>query len=419
MSVQVRSQRHRTGQQAACATELPTEDSLTGKGEVPVVQKACTAQNSPAGIGSPDHIAAQVSVLSQSAHAGEGIAAEVFEAGLHDCTTPHHSMLPAPGANMLSAGHQARVQLAGSAELGSTHEDPIVATAWYSKRQCGGDMQPRRKPGSKTWTTLNLQHASVGAQHIRKPASSHLGNTVSVSGPVPITDQEHGVAARPSHLPHQFHAHAHNSLPPQSGRPNGENPCNAAAEAEVVLGQAFTVSAQLPDRQNSGSRQTDRLVPENSSDLQMCALPAPAQQHDSNCTVPPVATVLLPHLPLDGSETQPELSLCHQAGEPSLGTQPGQAVGTTQPSNASHFCDACSCAPASPLETAGPSCESIPDSMGNRLVTSQGAMRCLHQHATVTPVNYATTDPAACDSKQVQGWQLVDGPVLALVSLGR
>ena len=173
------------GQSASAATaQSPCKDSPAHQetlqqpisnapvlAESPQAFQAAPAINTNAGcITSPAHALHQP---AQAKQVKEAAANSVMAASSPDCRTPHHSMLPAPGAYMLRSGsHPYGKENTSSAVPGSLQEDPIVATAWHSKWRSGKVPVKHRKAGSKTWTTLNLQQASLGNQ-LRQSSTAH------------------------------------------------------------------------------------------------------------------------------------------------------------------------------------------------------------------------------------------------------
>ena len=100
----------------------------------------------------------------------------------HECKSPHHSMLPAPGANMLSGAGHATLQ---TTDPYSGQEDPIVVTAGQKQQRSSSSMPARRKPGCKTWNTLSFQQATHAAPPSQATMAAHPSHASSAA-PLPV-----------------------------------------------------------------------------------------------------------------------------------------------------------------------------------------------------------------------------------------
>ncbi len=344
-------------------------------------------------------------------------------------------MLPAPGAHMLSAAHQpGRHQKPESnAKLPSAQEDPIVATAWQSKMQSGKGMQTRRKPGSKTWTTLNLQQAPLGAQLSRQVDKSDSGPIMSRSHPAS------GTAMMPVHVAQNqqpilcptddkgLHAvrvidaveAAHDMGSPQKSEAFGSNRLQPAADQAEDLPDGPLNCMQGVDCHSANPYYPDRSLHAHAT-LQLPGTTAVVTQSAQHYLPPPAhAAAFLPQLALEGSETQPELSLCQGTAEDALHTHLGQPADAAKPVNEAHFCNISSQVAVPQEVAASPACENIPDSSGNTFAASEGHARHVSQHdqaASVHDVDHV----ARYEGPHLQGWHVqLAGPVFALLSLGR
>ncbi len=375
----------------------------------------------------------QLPSISQSPQASKPTE-EVTEAcaAFHNCRTPHHSMLPAPGANMLSAANLSHARLPpSSAETRSAQDDPIVATAWQSRKQPGYGIQARRKASSKTWTTLNLQQATSGAQHAGHAVESHADKATSSTNEV--------LDAAASHLHGRWNQQ---SIKHDSGNGLGyaSGPFNPAGSPELgksveermyginQLGTAMhqlaslqednRSSMQSKERCSGSAQQLGHAMHEDNSNLQLPKSPAPAEQ-TKQVQKPPLATAaFLPHLlSLEGSETQPELPLPCIDDRPA-GIQSKHAADATESAVRSQLCDIHHAAVPSEGAT-GLACENVPDSSGNTFVASQRLSDIMGQPVDGIPLHDAS-HTADCESQQAQGWHVqLDNVVLALLSCDR
>ena len=341
-------------------------------------------------------------------------------------------MLPAPGANMLSAANFAHARLApSSAETRSVQDDPIVATAWKSRKQPGCGIQARRKASFKTWTTLNLQQATSGAQHAGHAVESHADRATSSA------NEASDAAA--SHLHGRWNQQ---SIKHDSGNISGyaSGPFTSAGSPKlgkceegrmygiIQLGTAMHQTASLQEdncgsmqskeRCSGSAQQIGHVMHEDNSNLQLPKSHAPAEQA-KQLQKPPLATAaFLPHLlSLEGSETQPELPLPCVDDQPA-GTQSKHATDATEPAVTAQLCHIHHAAVPSEGAT-GLACENVPDSSGNTFVTSQRLSGIMGQPEDCIPLHDAS-HAADCESQQVQGWHVqLDNLVLALLSCNR
>ena len=341
-------------------------------------------------------------------------------------------MLPAPGANMLSAANLAHARLPpSSAETRSAQDDPIVATAWQSRKQPGHGIQTRRKASSKTWTTLNLQQATSGAQHAGHAVESHADRATSSTNEV--------LDAAALHLHGRWHQQSikHDS---GNGLGHASGPCSPAGNPNlgkseegrvygiVQLGTAMHQSASLhedtrssmqsKERCSGSGQQIGHIMLEGNSNLALPKSPAPAEQA-TQVQKPLIATAAsLPHLLcLDGSETQPELPLPCMDDYPA-GIQSKRATDATEPAVTSQLCHIHHAAVPSKGAT-WLACENVPDSSGNTFVASQRLSDTIGQPTDGVPLHDAS-HTADCKSQQAQGWHVqLDDVVLALLSCDR
>ena len=375
----------------------------------------------------------QLPSISQSPQAFKPTE-EVTEAcaAFHNCRTPHHSMLPAPGANMLSAANLAHARLPpSSAETRSAQDDPIVATAWQSRKQPGYGIQARRKASSKTWTTLNLQQATSGAQHAGHAVELRADRATSSTNEVldAAASHLHGRWNQQSIKHDSGHGLGSASGPfSPAGSPKLGNSVQERMCGIIQLGTAMHQSASLQEDNHSSMQSKERcsgsaqqighvMREDNNSNLQLPKSPAPAEQ-TKQVQKPPLATAFLPHLlSLEGSETQPELPLPCIDDRPA-GTQSKHATDAEEPAVTSQFCQLHSAAVPSEGVTGLP-CENVPDSSGNTFVTSQRLSGIMGQPEDGIPLHDAS-HTADCESRQAQGWHVqLDNVVLALLSCDR
>lgn len=375
----------------------------------------------------------QLPSISQSPQASKPTE-EVTEgcAAFHNCRTPHHVMLPAPGANMLSAASLAHPRLApSSAETHSAQDDPIVATAWQSRKQPGYGIQARRKASSKTWTTLNLQQATSGAQHAGHAVGSHADRAASSRNEV--------VDAATAHLHGKRNQQ---SIKHDSGNGPGlaSGPCSPAGSPKlgkseeermtdiIQLGTAMHQSASLQEdtcssmhskeRCSGKAQQIGHVMHDDDSNLQLPKSPAPAEQTEQ-VQKPPLATVaFLPHLMcLEGSETQPELRIPCMDDHPTE-IQSKHATDATEPAVTSQSCHIQHAAVPSEGAT-GLARDTVPASSGTSFLASQGLSEIMGQPEAGIPLHDAS-HAADCESQQAQGWHVqLDNLVLALISCDR
>ena len=210
-------------------------------------------------------------------------------------------MLPAPGAYMLQSGQithsKENRQPVGS---GSILEDPIITTAWQSKKRNSKGALNRRKGGSKTWTTLNLQQASSG-----NPAAKQQGLLPLGKG-LPLRAQNPELPPVQVTVPQQ-----HSSIwsdaddididptpdkpPLDTGRQSVDSLKTIAADALAIHSHPSAAlhiqpNCTVTDAGNEGAE------------------PALAQWSEQQARLPRHSAPA----PLEGSETQPELPI--QAG---------------------------------------------------------------------------------------------------------
>lgn len=341
-------------------------------------------------------------------------------------------MLPAPGANMLSAANPARARLPpSSAETRSPQDDPIVATAWQSRKQPGYGIQARRKASSKTWTTLNLQQATSGAQHAGHAVESHADRATSSTNEVldAAASQLHGRCNQQTikHDSGNGLGYASGSFTrarsPELGKSEEERMCGII-QLETAMHQSANLqedthsSMQSKERCSGTAQQIGHIMCEDNSNLQLPKSPAPAEQTHQEQKPPLATAAFLPHLlSLEGSETQPELALPCIDDRPA-GTQSKHATDAKEPAVTSHLCQLHSAAVPSEGVTGLP-CENVPDSSGNSFLVSQRLSGIMGQPEDGVPLHDAS-HTADCESQQAQGWHVqLDNVVLALLSCDR
>jgi len=334
---------------------------------------------------------------------------------------------------MLSAANLSRARLPpSSAETRSAQDDPIVATAWQSRKQPGYGIQARRKASSKTWTTLNLQQATSGAQHAGHAVEAHADRATS--------SRNEALGAATSHLHGRWDQQ---SIKHDSGNGPGlaSGPCSPAGSPNlgkseeqrmngiIQLGTAMHQSASLQEenrnsmqskeRCSGSAQQLGHAMHEDNSNLQLPKSPAPAEQTEHVQKPPLTTAAFLPHLlSLEGSETQPELPpLC--GNDHSGGTQSKHAADATEPAVTSQLCHIHHSAAVPSEGATGLPCENVPDSSGNTFVTSQRLSGIMGQPEDGIPLHDAS-HTADCESQQAQGWHVqLDNVVVALLSCDR
>lgn len=374
--------------------------------------------------GSPEQSAQQLPAYSTFALAPEPVGAlPESAAAFNNCKTPHHPTLPAPGANMLSTICQARSRTAvGSAEHHSAQEDPIVATAWQNRQSSHG-LRPRRKPGSKTWPTLNLQQAAPGAPqagHAHSPHAAHEAASMHA---------EVVAAALPQYVSHNQQSDARSC---EDGPAQASKPTSIAggpilkrlegAETHNSKGQeteqtASHSSLQARDRLSGMVQQTSYVMHGDTGELHHSESHCLAKQSEQ---VQKTANdAFLPQLiPLEGSETQPELML-PGADELPVGTQSEQAADAAKLVMASPPCIvSCDAAPHAE-QAASAACENVPDSSGNSFDVSH-RHRCHVSQPQDASILYDASHAAEIGSQEACGWHLqLSNPVIVLASCDR
>ena len=347
----------------------------------------------------------------QSSHASEPLQ-ESSERGAtpHDCKTPHHSMLPAPGANMLSeAGHAIIASTLNTAGLYSGHEDPIVVTAGHSRQQSNKSM-PRRKPGSKTWNTLNFQQA--------QPSQALLA-----------THPLHASSA--AHAPSDaFHRH---QCPPESKNNAASTSAHDATGsplAHLQHGKYQHLAQTQLSHGCPGSAPLPSLLPcvpascaagENIHAEADHARQAAHAASQDKVPFEVAAAAVQSSMAFEGSETQPDPHIAPTAnpavcfGTPcaavlrpwglSAKREPGVHTSRTGPLNA---------------DGASPACQNVPDSSGNTFAASEAHAQHFSQPSHTAPAAEGSTTIASCSTPDEQGWHLqLDDAVIALVAQGR
>lgn len=119
----------------------------------------------------PDNVpsAATVSVLNTcpATMAGLKQALQATPSDAFDCQTPHHTKLPAPGANIACELHAHQQPQTGHADSIASGQhastDPIMSTISHRRPKWRDEVAHRQKGASKTYATLSLQRASSAA----------------------------------------------------------------------------------------------------------------------------------------------------------------------------------------------------------------------------------------------------------------
>lgn len=337
------------------------------------------------------------------------------EATPHDCKTPHHSMLPAPGAHMLSeAGHARTASAPSSADACAGQEDPIMVTAGHTNRHSNQSMPPRRRPRSKTWNTLNFQQAPNAPQQTTHVSlASNPAPVASSSAPLPAAamDQHHplhgtecDVALDPSHDATGCPiAHAQHGKHCYFGRTQHSH--GHQSTASMPSSPPGTPMSPGISRLGDACHQLQPALPADRSTQPGAALAAAAQ----TCTG------------LEGSETQPDPHFAQAAHDPGcIGTplasvlRPLGSVPNLQPGLMA------SQAGLLHADGTSPACENIPDSSGN--TSAPGGAH---------PMGGSKSDlsASACEevrtvtnrsSQDEHGWHVqLDSPVISLIAQGR
>ena len=320
-------------------------------------------------------------------------------------------MLPAPGANMLSeAGHAVIASTLNAAGPWSGQEDPIVVTAGHSKQPSNKSMPARRKPGSKTWNTLNFQQA----QSSQASLATHPPHASSA-------------APAPADAFHRCHS------------PHGSTNDAAPSPAHDAIGSPEE-HPQHGNYQHLGQTQLshDRPFPASlpSSPPSMPAACAVGEHHHAEADhalqaahaasqdKPPgeaAAATVQTIIALEGSETQPDphfapaatQAVCFGTPRPSVRGPSGSSAKLEAGAHTSQ---------AGPLHVEGesPACENVPDSSGNTFAASEAHAQHFSQPSHAAPEVEETTSTAGCSNQDEQGWQLqLEGAVIALVAQGR
>ena len=318
-------------------------------------------------------------------------------------------MLPAPGANMLpEAGHPFITSALNTAGPGSGQDDPIVVTAQHKKQQSSSSMPAKRKPGSKTWNTLNFLQASHAAQPPQASSATYPPHASSAApGPSntgqqhqsPSTDESNATPTSPQDATGSPMTH------PQHGK--HQQP------ARAQLSHGRLSSASLPSSQpcmSAPCANTAHFSPEADP------APQPAQAGSRNAQPSEAAAAVAQACTaLECSETQPDPHFvqaanpagCFDTPHASVLHQSGPGRLTSQ---------------AGPLNTEGasPACESVPDSSGNSFAPCGAQLQHCNQPSHAAPEGEAARSTASCSSQDEQGWHLqLDGAVIALVAQGR
>ena len=395
--IQVRKARLQRGPHPSCSKQAAHAAPATAPGPLPTSHKEVPASLEGHQLASP----------VQSLHASKP-PQESAETGMtpHDCKTPHHSMLPAPGANMLSeAGHAIVASTLKTAGPCSGQEDPIVVTAGHSRQQSNKSMPARRKPGSTTWNTLNFQQAQPSqvllathpppAAHAPSDAfRRHQSSPENDAAPNLAHDANGGPVAHLQHDKYQQPAQTeltHSCL--GSASMPSSLPCVAAscavgmhchAEADNALEAAHAaIQDKAPFEAAAAAAQTS--------------------------------------MALEGSETQPDLHLAPAANQAvSFGTP---CASVLHPLGSSAKLEpSVHISQAGPLnaEGASPACENVPDSPGNTFAVSGAHAQAFSQRPHAALPAEQSTAIASCSSQDEQGWHLqLDGAVIALFAQGR
>ena len=324
---------------------------------------------------------------------------------------------------MLSTVYQARSRTAvGSAEHGSAQEDPIVATAWQNRQSSQG-LQPRRKPGSKTFATLNLQQAAPGAQqaghahlpHAAREAASMHAEVVAAALPQHVRHNQQSGARSREDGPAQASKPTSIAGGPILGRLEGAEMHNSKGqETEQAASHS---SLQARDRLSGMAQQKGYVMHEDNGELHHSESRCLAKQSEQ-AQKPESAAFLQQLIPLEGSETQPELTLpgaknlpmCMQS---ELSIDAAKLVIASPPGIVNY--DA-----ALPAEqAASAACENVPDSSGNSFDVSH-RHTCHVSQPHDASILHDASRAADIGSQESCGWHLqLSNPVIALASCDR
>ena len=328
-------------------------------------------------------------------------------AASQDCETPHHSMLPAPGANMLSeacqAKHMSSLRVRGPC---SGPDDPIIATTGQGKCQADKSMPARRKPGIKTWNTLNLQQAPHA-----QPSMLVQGSTATADAVLP-----HSALQQQQLL---YSARWDNGGEAQAQLQQDKHQCSAQTQSSQGGLSAAAAASRLPSAptwkapQHHSAAHALHPSQAGSKGSQLCeaATAAGAAQ-----------ACMISEQVLEGSETQPDLQYVQVAdhtapfGTPCAVAQRHSETGLVI--NSQTGARPCQAA-AFDAADASPACQNIPDSAGNPSAPSQQHLQRVSQASSAFG-GQDTSHADICIVQDEQGWRAqLHGPIVALAAHGR
>ena len=319
-------------------------------------------------------------------------------------------MLPAPGANMLSEagdGHAIIASNLNTAGPSSGQEDPIVVTAGHSRQQSNKSMPARRKPGCKTWNTLNFQQA----QPSQISLATHPAHT---SSPAPAPSNGcHQHQSPPETKNNAAPNSAHHAIgSPVAHLQHGKHQQPAQTQLSHGCPRLASLPSSLPCMSACCAAADDTCAEANHA-LQAAHV---ASQGKAQCEAAAAAAQM--SMAFEGSETQPDPHFAAAATQAVCFGTPRASV--LRPSGFSaklEFSGHTSEAGSLNAEGASPACENVPDSSGNTFAASEGhAQRRTH----AAPAAAEPTTIASCSTQDEQGWHLqLGGPVIALVAQGR
>ncbi|KAL3144850.1 hypothetical protein ABBQ38_001956 [Trebouxia sp. C0009 RCD-2024] len=343
---------------------------------------------------------------------------EEEDATPHDCKTPHHSMLPAPGANMLSeAAHAVTTSAVSGAEPCAGQEDPIMVTAGPSHRHSNRSMPARRRLRSKTWNTLNFQQAPNAAQQTSQASlTSHPTPAASPSAPAPVA------AMLQHHSPHgAAHSIAQESPPDATGGPMAlVQHAKRQHSIQTQHNHGHSVTAALPSSMPSMpvSHGVSQLAGAG-QELQP-ALAASRNTQLSKAEAPGASAAAQRYTTLEGSETQPDPHFV-QAANDTAGS--GTPLASVLVGSAPNLQPGLIASQVDRLDAEGssPACENIPDSSGNTFAPlCEAQLREGSRSDLAASKREETNSVAGCSSQDEQGWHVQLGSaVVSLIAQGR
>ena len=252
-----------------------------------------------------------------------------------DCQTPHHTKLPAPGANMRHElqPHGLRTQTGHTDQCNTRQQansDPIVSTVSHRRATWRDEAAPRQKGGLKAFATLSFQRAPSAAP--QTAVNKAVQQTGGAERPFP-ENQQPDAEQRTVHdrsLAHKlqkpFRRHsaseaARQRLARQASEDGASH--SVVCEAEAPSKPQSFRAADLDKHQAAGHDTQEPVGAAHSSQQAIHALssnarapsrlkhPAPAciNSMQNTSSHPQHRTVC--NAVQDGSETQPDLQASH------------------------------------------------------------------------------------------------------------